>query len=882
MSRKLIILGAAAVFVCAGAGACFGATITVNWDGSGDYTTIQAGIDAAAESDTVIVGVGTYVEHINFGGKNITLTSLDPMDPNTVAGTVIDGNDSGCVVTFSGSENEDCVLRGFTITNGYGHYTAGIYGGNSHATIEHCVLTHNNTSGYFYDEAGVITFANGIIFHCKITNNTGIGLYRCYGTITDCIVSENNGLGLSECNAIIDNCMITGNTGGGISGCDELISNCVVADNGGSGLSGCDARIKNCLITGNHSDTIGGGLRYCDGEISNCTIFGNTTAGPESGSGIAYCYGAIRNCIIWDNEILMYQTPTPGWLPSVFSYCCVEGLGETVYLGNFGADPLFVDPNNGDFHLKSEYGRWDADSRQWIFDDVTSPCVDAGDPLDTRWKRELWPFGERVNIGVYGGTAQASMSANKTGHIADLNHDESVNQKDFSKFADDWMRDEVLMDSDLDRDNDNDMDDLFIFINNWLWVEPSLAYDWNTNPGDGSIENPYQISEPYQLNAIGLDTNLLDKSFVLTADIDMSDYIGKQYRIIGTSASYPFTGIFDGNDLIIRNLTYSNTATQTNYAGLFGYIENAVIKNLGIENVFISTAGENAGGLAGSMSDSTITNCYSTGTITIAYSSSSENSAGGIVGAKPGGSITNCYSSCAIDILSGGYCYGGGLVGRQFEGSIADCYSTGAVTCKTSTSVSYAGGLVGHQWNGSIVNCFNTGLITATSSDSLYYDPVSSAGGLVGIQFMGFIANCYNTGEVASITPHSYSSTTSYAGGLAGRQSEFSGGIEKCYSTGLVFASGSTDYQGGLLGSKEGTDDSIAGCFWDIETSGTTDGVGDVEPDPSGVTGKTTEEMMELLTFTDAGWDFVGEDVNGTDDIWWINEGITYPYLWWE
>ena len=91
------------------------------WNGAGDYTTIQAGINAAVNgADTVEVAAGTYVENINFGGKNIILRSTDPTSDSVVTSTVIDGNSSGSVVTFSGAEDATCLLTGFTITNGSG------------------------------------------------------------------------------------------------------------------------------------------------------------------------------------------------------------------------------------------------------------------------------------------------------------------------------------------------------------------------------------------------------------------------------------------------------------------------------------------------------------------------------------------------------------------------------------------------------------------------------------------------------------------------------------------------------------------------------------------------------------------------------------------
>jgi len=87
----------------------------------------------------------------------------------------------------------------------------------------------------------------------------------------------------------------------------------------------------------------------------------------------------------------------------------VEGGTIKWGVGNIDSDPCFADPNNEDYHLKSQAGRWNPDSQTWIQDDVTSPCIDAGDP-DSDWRAELWPHGVRVNMGAYGGTVQASLS----------------------------------------------------------------------------------------------------------------------------------------------------------------------------------------------------------------------------------------------------------------------------------------------------------------------------------------------------------------------------------------------------------------------------------------------------------------------------------------
>ena len=93
-------------------------TVTVGPGEGYDHATIQAGINAALPGDTVIGAPWTYYENINFGGKNITVTSTTPDDWACVEATIIDGGYNNSVVTFSGSESSACQLRGFTIRNG--------------------------------------------------------------------------------------------------------------------------------------------------------------------------------------------------------------------------------------------------------------------------------------------------------------------------------------------------------------------------------------------------------------------------------------------------------------------------------------------------------------------------------------------------------------------------------------------------------------------------------------------------------------------------------------------------------------------------------------------------------------------------------------------
>ena len=101
------------------------------------------------------------------------------------------------------------------------------------------------------------------------------------------------------------------------------------------------------------------------------------------------------------------------------------------------ADPLFVDPGNGDYHLRSERGRYWPEHDLWVLDSVTSPCVDSGDPNEGA-SSERTPNGGRINIGAFGGTAYASMS--ECWSRADYNCDGIVNMTDFADVADKWLQ----------------------------------------------------------------------------------------------------------------------------------------------------------------------------------------------------------------------------------------------------------------------------------------------------------------------------------------------------------------------------------------------------------------------------------------------------------
>ena len=133
--------------------------------------------------------------------------------------------------------------------------------------------------------------------------------------------------------------------------------------------------------------------------ISNLTIVGNMY-GIE-----AYVDSQpdISNSIFWNNtgsDLFGCQA----------RYSCLSRPTEGE--GNITADPLFVDPNAGDYHLFSARGRYWPEHDVWILDRVTSPCIDGGDPSVDLLDEPI-PNGSRINMGAYGGTIQASLSPDR-------------------------------------------------------------------------------------------------------------------------------------------------------------------------------------------------------------------------------------------------------------------------------------------------------------------------------------------------------------------------------------------------------------------------------------------------------------------------------------
>jgi hypothetical protein len=422
-----------------------------------------------------------------------------------------------------------------------------------------------------------------------------------------------------------------------------------------------------------------------------------------------------------------------------------------------------------------------------------------------------------------------------------------------------------------------------------VWGEFSLTQTFGIPlPGSGTQADPYRISDVVELqlmrNYVLMNDINLTAHYVLMNNIDASATIGWNggagFIPVGTLAS-GFTWSFDGKGYKIFNLYINRPSTDinrpsTDYVGLFGYVgSGGVVKNVGLESVNV-VGNSYVGGLVG-LNDGTVSNSYSTGSV------SGTSHVGGLVGMNDG-TVDNSYSTGSVS-GSGeaihGYQDMGGLVGMN-DGTVDNSYSTGSVS-----GDNYVGGLVGYNNHGTVNNSYSTGSVSGTTT---------SIGGLVGYNGDGAtVSNSYSTGSVSGTTTsvgglvgrntgavsNSYStgsvSGTSYVGGLVGRN--YVGTISNCYSTGSV--SGSGENVGGLAGGNyAGT---VSNSFWDYQTSKKTTS--------QGGTGKTTENMKNVRTFTDTTWsvglttpwDFMGNphgDVEN-ENIWGIHSSVNngYPFL---
>jgi predicted outer membrane repeat protein len=333
----------------------------------------------------------------------------------------------------------------------------GVWNGSTNATLVDCVFSGNSAHD------GQIPYVSEII--------PGSGGGMSAGgtpTLIRCTFRSNyatNGAGIIGGSGELAECAFTGNS---------------AVEDGGAIHTGGDPIITNCTFSGNSANR-GGGIFFTWGAkmtMANCTFAGNSASTGNALASDPHLpslpgYFQLTNCILWDGEDTIFD-PDPYALRSAITYSNIQGgwPGE----GNMDADPCFVDPGywadandpnivaepndpnavwiEGDYHLKSQAGRYDPNSGSWpctesgagwVQDDVTSPCIDAGDPMSPIG-HEPFPNGGIINMGAYGGTAEASKSyfgepVCETIVAGDINGDCKVDFVDFTLMATHWLED---------------------------------------------------------------------------------------------------------------------------------------------------------------------------------------------------------------------------------------------------------------------------------------------------------------------------------------------------------------------------------------------------------------------------------------------------------
>ena len=412
-------------------------------------TSLTNALAIAGQADEIWLAQGTYTNTATFtvrtncavyGGFTTDMATREERDWEAHPAILNGMGQNRRVVTVTGT---NVVLDGLVITNSSGSAAGGI----SKAVAGSLTLANCRIMNHSAAQNGIgasFTAGSVVMTNCLVANNAettwylhGWGIYS-YGAnldLVDCVISNNSlnsfrasaGLGLYFGNGrllarhtrFVDN---IGPANSGTGGAGAYL---------GGSSGGTSATFSNCIFRGNVAKYCGsGGAGYgaalfvnlpaaATAQVVNCTFTANTNL-IGYGGAIALNGGTLvlRNSILWNNGVSdgyvgheIYRTG--GTLD--INYCNLTALEYPHVVGAIlpqncrAHDPLFASAT--DLHLKSPAGRWDPASQAFVTDDTSySPCIDGGDPADSIGDEPTDNGNSRVNLGAYGGTAQASKS----------------------------------------------------------------------------------------------------------------------------------------------------------------------------------------------------------------------------------------------------------------------------------------------------------------------------------------------------------------------------------------------------------------------------------------------------------------------------------------
>ena len=423
--------------------------------------------------------------------------------------TITAGNATGGSKPGSGggiyNENASPTIRDCTIraNRAYANEVAqgaGLFNDKGNPTLINCTFFDNLIDVGIRDHgsgngAGLYSASgNPVLTNCAFIKNVAAGnsagaAYITGGnpTLTDCTFEQNSartyggGLRFSEGTATLEGCGFVKNLalngdGGGLYNLGDLgLTRSVFIGNRAAGSGGAlnngarSATLVNCLATGNSAARYGGAA-YATGSritLTNCTFADNYATNGNALACDSFRKSSpstltLANSILWDGGSAIWNNDS-----STITITCSDVQAGWQGTGNLIVDPCFakpgywvapsdpnriVEPNDpnaswvaGDYHLKSQAGRWQPSTQTWVLDQVTSLCIDAGkltDPVGL----EPFPNGGIVNMGAYGGTAEASKSyfgqpTCQAVVAGDLNGDCKVDFADLRLLGVHWLED---------------------------------------------------------------------------------------------------------------------------------------------------------------------------------------------------------------------------------------------------------------------------------------------------------------------------------------------------------------------------------------------------------------------------------------------------------
>jgi predicted outer membrane repeat protein len=373
-----------------------------------DYSTIQEGIDAAVDGDTVLVQPDLYLEHLVIQDKNITLASLflTTGDSNYIATTVIDGDTSGRVL-FMENLTEETKLIGFTLRNGK---VAEEFGGGIHITSASPIISDMIISNNTALRGGGIYSMNSVLFLTNVVFKENSGDHRGGGIKADnndifmesCVFTDNNSPfgaamhysagGEPGMTYVVDinSCLISENvstiqTSGFLFFKEDsnamlelMINECNFLDNTGNANGALQIRgdnlhfkIQNCKFIGNtvtNYSAAGAFVLGCEGEMLNCLIASNiaATGGGNWNTGGFTAWAGVElimnNCTFTDNQASYGSGMTIGPESIVYTTNCIfwgnsndqialldnDDIGGAMMIDysdvQYGLDSIRVDP----------------------------------------------------------------------------------------------------------------------------------------------------------------------------------------------------------------------------------------------------------------------------------------------------------------------------------------------------------------------------------------------------------------------------------------------------------------------------------------------------------------------------------------------------------